>query len=146
MKTFTLIRYAYTNNGTFGTLIHGEEVVCATLELPYKDNRRNISCIPIGAYTMNRCRVSPQYGRDSSRFGDTFCIESVPNRSKILIHAGNTTKDTRGCILVGERARADRVINSRLALNRLLYDLRNHDTASLIIRDQAIYTQQRRIP
>jgi hypothetical protein len=35
------------------------------------------------------------------RFKDVWRLESVPGRSAILIHAGNTTQDIEGCILVG---------------------------------------------
>lgn len=39
----------------------------------------------------------------SSRFGDTFEIVEVPNRSHILFHKGNLSDDTHGCVLVGEQ-------------------------------------------
>lgn len=64
-----------------------------TLEEPWKENQRNISCIPTGVY-----RCTPHNG---TRFKDVWRLESVPGRSAILIHAGNTTKDIEGCILVG---------------------------------------------
>lgn len=66
---------------------------CVGLELPYKGNERNISCIPEGVYPTEKI--------DSPNFGDAFAIEGVPNRDLIRIHAGNYTHQTRGCPLPG---------------------------------------------
>jgi signal peptidase I len=68
--------------------------MCDTLELPWKENQRNISCIPPGKYDVVK--------RKSSKFGNHFHVKGVPDRSYILIHKGNYYTDIRGCILVGE--------------------------------------------
>lgn len=65
-----------------------------TLELPWLDNKREISCIPVGEYSCKK--------RHSQRYEDHFHILNVPNRSYILIHHGNYYKDTLGCILPGK--------------------------------------------
>ena len=68
---------------------------CKTLELPYLNNQKNISCIPMGEYTMRK--------RWSWKFKKMlYEIEGVPNRSAILIHSGNYYTDIRGCVLVGD--------------------------------------------
>jgi hypothetical protein len=36
---------------TIGELFLNGEKMCDTLELPYKDNQRSISCIPAGEYS-----------------------------------------------------------------------------------------------
>jgi len=64
-----------------------------TLELPYLENQKNISCIPCGTYDVELIH--------SLRFGDSFHVKDVPEREGILIHKGNVVGDTRGCILVG---------------------------------------------
>ena len=79
------------------------EFKCKTLELPDKDNERNVSCIPEGHYN-----VVP---RSSPKYGNHLHVEEVPNRSLILFHHGNYAgspnpktglPDIRGCILVGK--------------------------------------------
>jgi len=67
---------------------------CQTLELPWKNNKRSISCIPEGEYEVVK-RVSPKYG-------EHFHVTGVDGRSYILIHKGNYYTDIRGCILVGK--------------------------------------------
>lgn len=83
---------------TLGTasLIHNQEILFqfVTLELPYRENSIRESCIPEGEYKA--------FKHDSPRFGQTFWLQNVANRSEILIHSGNFMKDTLGCILVGE--------------------------------------------
>ena len=66
---------------------------CNTLELPYKDNQRNISCIPKGDYQGKK--------RWSEKYGNHIHILNVPNRSFILIHPANFAKQLRGCVAVG---------------------------------------------
>ena len=66
---------------------------CKTLELPWKDNKKEISCIPAGTYQVRK--------HNSPTFGRCFKVHDVPGRSEILIHKGNFNRDTHGCILVG---------------------------------------------
>lgn len=67
---------------------------CKTLELPWIDNKQNVSCIPVGSYTVKK-HISPT-------FKDCLKVQDVPDRTHILIHAGNFYTDIKGCILVGE--------------------------------------------
>jgi len=64
-----------------------------TLELPNRQNQKNISCIPSGTYNV--------VARQSEKFGDCYHLQNVVNRSGILIHTGNFYKDTTGCIILG---------------------------------------------
>jgi len=139
----TLTRYLVADYGSFGQLIGPDGVLCATLENPWLNNRMSVSSIPTGTYTANRCRISRQYRGDSPRFGNTFVVENVPGRSKILFHAGNTIKDTDGCILLGTYAKDKRIISSRTALNRFLAHTKDVDTFHLIIKDTAVHMQRR---
>lgn len=68
---------------------------CYTLELPWRNNERRISCIPAGTYEITH--------RTSQRFGHHLHLQDVPGRTFILIHQGNFVSQIEGCILVGER-------------------------------------------
>lgn len=117
-------RYEYEERQTLGELYVlnpiSREIIfqCKTLELPWKDNQRRISCIPEGNYQAIKHR--------SPKFGDTFWIQNVPNRSEILIHAGNYYRDTLGCILPGEEFKDVNkdgirdVTNSKKTMQKLL--------------------------
>ncbi len=93
-----LNRIENTEYGTFGVLVSGSIPFALTLENPWINNVRNVSCIPIGRYKCKRF--------NSPKFGETFRIMNVPNRGEIegiIFHKGNLDDDTRGCILIGEQ-------------------------------------------
>ncbi len=66
---------------------------CYTLELPWLNNQRRVSCIPKGEYNVEK--------RQSTKYKHHFHVLDVPGRSYILIHRGNYNWHTKGCILVG---------------------------------------------
>jgi hypothetical protein len=94
----TIKRIKYQDKQTLGefTLFKdGQEIFnCKTLELPDLDNAFQKSHIPKGTY-----EVIP---RTSVKFKNHYHILDVPNRTYILIHAGNYYTDILGCILVGQ--------------------------------------------
>ena len=95
MDTYILQRVAYHPTSTFGVLLTPDlKPLCLTLEDPWKDNKVGESCIPAEKY-----KCTPHNG---TKYKEVWVLNNVPGRSAILIHAGNTHKDTRGCILVGE--------------------------------------------
>jgi len=116
-----LIRDAFTENSTIGELFLNGERMCDTLENPYINNERNISCIPVGQYKV-RLRLARE---SASRDYLHLLVEDVPNRDFILFHRGNTAKDTSGCILVGMGSQQDFVSYSTLAMNLLMKEIIN---------------------
>lgn len=81
---------------TFGVLLQEDQIPFAlTLERPWKNNQKGISCILPGAYTCGRI--------NSPKFGNTFQILNVFGRQEILFHKGNIQEDSHGCILIGEQ-------------------------------------------
>lgn len=93
----TIDRISQTPNETTGNLTaknNGLTFQCKTLELPWKGNMSNISCIPKGEYN-----VKWTFSLKFLRF--TYEIQNVPDRSGIRIHYGNFYKNFQGCIGLG---------------------------------------------
>lgn len=117
-----LLRWHSDQYVTCGTILGPAGVLCSSLELPWRDNARSVSCIPVGVYSVVAVR--------SARFGFTYSV-SVPERSGILFHAGNAPDDSRGCILPVSEILDWRGVGSRKALDRLLRYL--HGTPELTL-------------
>lgn len=74
-----------------------------SLELPWKDNRRLISCVKPGTYDV-LIQFSPKYNRGM------LTLQNVPGRAGILIHGANSVADLKGCIAIAsERVGEDRI-------------------------------------
>lgn len=91
----TLTRFYMTKEVTMGRLVfHGRDhTPIYTLELPWRDNQRSVSCIPPGTY-----ECAPY---TSQKYPDVCEVLAVPDRTAILFHTGNGLDDTEGCILPG---------------------------------------------
>lgn len=70
------------------------------MELPWRGNETNISCIPEGDYVCARVKNRTTMG--GKLIPETFEVKNVLGRSGILFHIGNTVKDLRGCIAIGQ--------------------------------------------
>lgn len=94
MKKITLLRYHQSDRETLGMLKIGDFIPpLYTLELPWVNNLRNISCIPVGEYHVSTL--------ETQKYKDVYHIKDVPNRNYILFHPGNFITQTKGCILIG---------------------------------------------
>ncbi|WFS64018.1 DUF5675 family protein [Pseudodesulfovibrio thermohalotolerans] len=123
MENAYLIRMRTGNEGTFGSLFFGGKRLY-TAELPWRDNRSNLSCIPCGTYI-----VVPHLSR---RFGRVYHVLDVPGRSAILLHSGNYAGNSEmglkthshGCILpglhLGSLGGQAAVLSSRPAITALV--------------------------
>lgn len=133
MDTFTIYRVHSGDTGTFGVMAKNFDAPFAvTAELPWNKNRVSKSCIPSGEYI---CSLT-----DSPRFGKTYIVNAVSGRSHILFHKGNRPiKDSRGCILVGEKfdelAGADAVLESTAGYNEFMAKANNAQQFKLIIHN-----------
>jgi hypothetical protein len=104
----TLSRFSYSPTETEGRLEIPGEPPFATIELPWRDNQKGLSCVPDGRYQLLPFR------RPSGE--EAFILrnpalkvwhrdEDIPpgvvGRSLILIHAANFPHELRGCIAPG---------------------------------------------
>lgn len=129
-----ILRDTFTDKSTIGELFLNSEFMCDTLENPYINNERNISCIPEGEYKV-RIRVARE---SATRDYVHLLIQDVPNRDYILFHRGNSAKDTSGCVLVGVGREQDFVSNSTLAMDLLMKEIINlgGEKINLIIKNK----------
>ncbi|MGG7035691.1 MAG: DUF5675 family protein [Flavobacterium sp.] len=99
--------------GSNGKLECEGKLICYTIELPWRQNERKISCIPEGKYQVRK-RHSPKYGWHLE-------VMNVPNRNLILFHpANNALKELQGCIaLVTKLSGAGLGLESRKAFEKL---------------------------
>ena len=106
------LKRIYLDKATHGVLSTTDIVICRCLELPWRDNLRNVSCIPEGVY--------PLVKRYSARFGWHIMVKNVPGRSFILFHPANDAlRELRGCIApVTTLVREGYGVSSRVAVKR----------------------------
>lgn len=115
------------NTYTIGKLYIDGEYFCDTLEDKVREVKiKNETAIPTGTYKVI-VNMSPRFKRLLPRLLD------VPGFDGILIHRGNTDKDTSGCILVGENKVKGKVINSTPYEKKLVEILKNESDISITI-------------
>lgn len=81
------------------------------------------TAIPAGKYEVMMDICSPTYSQKPKwkEYNGGFMprLKDVPGYSGVLMHPGNTEKDTYGCLLVGENKVVGKVINSEATFKRL---------------------------
>ena len=86
------------------------------------------SAIPEGTY-----RVVTTY---SLRFRKYLpLLVGVPGFEGLRIHSGNTSRDTEGCILVGQNLQVGKVLWSRITLEKLMKLIENEKEIYLTIKN-----------
>lgn len=91
------LRRLYTAHGSSLGELTGLSKTLYVLEEEWRDNKPKISCIPPGTYQA----VPHGWSGESVKFKQTWRLLNVPGRTGILLHEGNTNKDTEGCLLLG---------------------------------------------
>ena len=111
MKTIVLNRVFGSDNVTLSYLkvldeAYKEVLERKAVELPWKDNKNNISCIPANVYDCIAINRPPKKPKDPNlpmpKIGKyAILIKNVPGRSGILIHCANRANQLLGCIAPG---------------------------------------------
>ena len=100
----TVVRHQFGTDATNGLLFIDGVFECYTVEDQYQAVKvMHETCIPEGTYDIKFRKVGGFNDRYSKRYKNAHYgmlhLQDVPNFTYILIHAGNTSDDSSGCIL-----------------------------------------------
>ena len=100
----TVVRHQFGTDATNGLLFIDGIFECYTVEDQYQAVKvMHETCIPEGTYDIKFRKVGGFNERYSKRYKNAHYgmlhLQDVPNFTYILIHAGNTSDDSSGCIL-----------------------------------------------
>ena len=119
----TLKRIALRPTYTIGKLYIEDVYFCDTIEDTVRDINKNgkfdngekkihsKTAIPYGIYEI-KWTYSPRFKKYTPQ------LMNVPSFEGIRIHAGNTSADTEGCLILGENKQVGKVLNSRATINK----------------------------
>lgn len=136
-----LKRIARKASYTIGRLYVDGQRFCDTIEDKDRGLRQDMAraaikrikvqgetAIPTGRYRVTLGVKSPKMSQKKAyEFCDGYVprLINVPGFDGILIHIGNTARDSEGCILVGENREVGKVLNSTATFRRLYARLRD---------------------
>ena len=118
-----LKRIAIRQTYTIGKLYIDDVYFCDTIEDTVRDINKNgkfdngekkvhsKTAIPYGNYEI-KWTYSPRFKKYTPQ------LMNVPSFEGIRIHAGNTSADTEGCLILGENKQVGKVLNSRATINK----------------------------
>lgn len=119
----TLKRIALRPAYTIGKLYIDDVYFCDTLEDTVRDTNKSgkfdngeqkikgKTAIPYGTYEI-KWTYSPRFKKYTPQ------LMNVPSFEGIRVHAGNTSADTEGCLILGENKQVGKVLNSRATINK----------------------------
>lgn len=125
-----LKRIALHDTYTIGKLYIDGVYFCDTIEDKVRDLNKNgvfdngefkvkgETAIPYGTYEVV-WTYSPRFKRYTPR------LLNVKSFAGVLIHGGNTARDTEGCIILGQNKVKGKVINSKEFVNKLYPIIKN---------------------
>ncbi len=153
MHSLSLRRYHTTEDGTLGLLsTNTGEALAYIIEDTYRSKKiKHETRISSGTYSLKKRNYGGFYTRYRTRFSDLnhswmWELADVPNFTDILIHCGNSPKDSSGCLLVGmypnRKDLSGVMVSSSADAYRRIYPIinqlykENGDKLKLIITDR----------
>lgn len=103
---------------TIGVLSYRGVRMCDTLEPQWRDYKNGeekikyVSAIPEGRYQI-------RFAWSNKKQKLMPYLLHVPMFEGVMIHTGNTARDTAGCILVGENTQVGKVLNSTSTFQKI---------------------------
>ena len=122
-------RFEFKDTHTVGKMYVDGIYECYTLEDAVRNGTKVLgkTAIPIGTYKLI-VDASVRFKQDMPHILD------VPDFTGVRIHAGNTSADTDGCILLGTTwAGKDFIGNSKIAYKKFFDKLKENKTVSITI-------------
>jgi hypothetical protein len=121
-----LERYSSGPKSTLGLLFINEQFQCYTCEDRYRAEKvAGETRIAPGTYDIKLRTVGGFHKRYRRRYGTMhkgmLWLRDVPQFEYILIHVGNSSKDSAGCILVGRDVCSDPRGGGSVVYSRLAY-------------------------
>lgn len=109
-----ILQRTYFKEGTNGALFYNGWFLGFTIELPWLNNARTISCIPEGVYQLK--------ARYSEKFKHHLHLQNVKGRSLILLHPANDARqELEGCIApVLQLSGLGKGISSKITLQKIV--------------------------
>lgn len=139
----TVKRLYFCEDYTIGKLLVDDKYFCDTIEDKDRGLKQSMStaeikekkvygktAIPTGKYILRMDIVSEKYKdikwyKENCDGGRIPRLESVKGFSGVLIHPGNTEKDSLGCIIVGFNKEKGKVLKSKDTFKKLWTILNN---------------------
>lgn len=138
-----LKRIKQTDTTTVGLLYVDNVFECFTLEDIHNEPKiYGKTRIPSGEYKLTFRTSGSTHQKYLKKFPDfhkgMLWVRDVPNFEYILIHLGNFSTDSDGCVLVGLYPSIDfkSVINSTVAYTRLYKKVMNEKDIKIIVEDE----------
>lgn len=124
-----LERFEFGDTFTIGKFYIDGVFHCFSLEDKVRQGEKvnGQTAIPNGTYSVI-IDVSTRFGKQLPHILD------VPNFTGVRIHTGNTSKDTEGCILLGQNwTGGDFISNSKVAFDSFFKKLQEAKTATIVV-------------
>jgi hypothetical protein len=140
LKGFMLkLTRTYHDSCTTSAITFQGRFCCYTLERPWRNNEKNVSCVPAGTYDIERY--------DSAKFPDCFSLVNFNlgvgltesyHRNFILIHPANRVEELLGCIAPGKGLSGYmeqwQTVDSRKAIQDLKFIVYNNNIKQIEIK------------